>query len=244
MLGRTLVLVGAFAASMGFGIVGAGCASDGETADTGGATEAREPRDLRSAGRIQAASANLYRLADYAAALEGYKEVLRRWPGSARAQYDVGRTKLALGREIEAREHLTVALEIEPDSAEFLDGLVDAMLATGEVDELFTLLEARAADGNGAEEYLRMGRAAERYGLVDEAETALLKSVAFDVAGSSPAQRALADLYRAVGDAERELERLRVLLHFTPLDVSVRSRIEALGEVPGPSLALRPEQVD
>jgi len=223
------VLVLGFGVSMSVIPLG-GCAASGE--------------DLRSPGRIRADSDRAFRLGDYPLALEGYRKVLDARPGSAQAQYDVGRTRLALGEAVAAREHLTVAYDIEPENAVYLDALVDAMVETGELDAVLELLERRAEEGDGVEGYLRLGRVSRDRGLFDEAEGAFLKAVALAPDGSERAQRALADLYRRAGDRTKELERLRVLLFLSPEDESVRERISELGEVPGPSFALRPEQVD
>jgi tetratricopeptide (TPR) repeat protein len=200
-----------------------------------------DPTDLRSPGRLQVDSGAAYRAGNYAEALAGYQEVLRRRPGSARAHYDVGRTLLRMNDALAAREHLTVAFDLEPRNMEYLDALADAMLEAGELDDLFGLLERRAAEGDGVDGYLRLGRVAQRLGLADEAEKAYLKAVAFDTANSERAQRALAGLYRQVGDETQEMVRLRVLLHFEPSDDAVLQRISELGEIPGPSLALPPE---
>ncbi|MEM1185136.1 MAG: tetratricopeptide repeat protein [Planctomycetota bacterium] len=207
----------------------AGCAGDGEP---------------RSSGRLQVDSGRAYNEGDFPLALEGYLKVLERRPGSAQAHFDVGRTQLELGESVSAREHLTVALDLDPENSVYLDALADAMLATGELDELFGLLERRAEEGDGYSGYLRVGRVAERLGLVDEAEQAYRKAVALQPRESAKGQAALANLYARAGDSAQELMRLRVLLYLTPQDEEIRNRISDLGEVPGPSLALRPDQVD
>lgn len=227
MTGRMLSVLGMIGLAV---TLGSGCAN-------------QDTEDPRSAGRIQIQSRIAFEQGDYVKALDGFTTVLDRRPGSAAAQYDVGRTRLALGEGVAAREHLTIAHDLEPENPVYLDALADAMVATGELDELFGLLDRRAEEGDGIEGHLRTGRIAEKLGLVDEAEQAYLKAEALDVENSEAAQRALAELYRRAGDPSRELERLRVLLYFAPMDEEVRERVRALGEVPGPSLALRPTQL-
>jgi tetratricopeptide (TPR) repeat protein len=233
---RTDRLVLAVAVSgLAIGLAGglAGC----EGAGGGGG----ETRDLRSPGRMQVDANRAYLRGDYETALADYQAIVDRRPGSARAHYDLGRTLLEVDQPMRAREHLTVAHDIEPENQAYLDALADAMLQSGEIDELFGLLERRAEEGDGPAGYLRLGRAAQRLGLVDEAETAYKQAAALEPQSSAPAQRALAGLYRQIGDEAKELTRLRVLLYLEPKDEAVQDRIVELGEIPGPSLALPPE---
>jgi len=176
----------------------------------------------------------------YDEALPLYQKVVEQRNADARAHYELGENLLALGRASEAREQMILAYNLKPDNEAYLKGLADAFVATGDNDQLLALLNQRIEDEASAESYLLLGAYAQKIGHADEAERALL--AAADIAGTEDPmpQRALAAFYRAIGDTPDEIKRLRMVLWFDPSDIAVQNRLRELGEIPGPSFALKP----
>ena len=52
----------------------------------------------------------------------------------------------------------------------------------------------------------------------------------------------MADFYHTIGDRSSELRRLRMALWCAPNSNEIKTRIRGLGEIPGPSIALRPDE--
>jgi tetratricopeptide (TPR) repeat protein len=177
---------------------------------------------------------------EYAAAQPFYQEVVERRAADAEAHYELGRNLLALGRASEAREQMILAYNLEPENEAYFEGMADAYLAAGDEEALFNALEHQIRDRGGVQDYLRFGQYAQKLGQVDEAERALLGAAEIDAGQTPEPQLALADLYRAVGDRENEVRRLRMALWFDPTDAELKERLRALGQVPGPTFVLEP----
>jgi tetratricopeptide (TPR) repeat protein len=177
---------------------------------------------------------------EYAAAQPFYQEVVERRAADAEAHYELGRNLLALGRASEAREQMILAYNLEPENETYFEGMADAYLAAGDEEALFNALEHQIRDRGGVQDYLRFGQYAQKLGQVDEAERALLGAAEIDAGQTPEPQLALADLYRAVGDRENEVRRLRMALWFDPTDAELKERLRALGQVPGPTFVLEP----
>lgn len=169
-----------------------------------------------------------------------YREVVDRRGGDALGHYELGRALLALDRAGEAREQMILAYNLEPANHTYFDGMADAYVAAGDEDGLFRALEHRIRDRGGVADYLAMGRYTERLGHADEAERAYLGAAEIDGGLTREPQEALASFYRAVGDRNAEVRRLRMVLWFDPTDEVVTTRLRELGEIPGPSFVLAP----
>lgn len=197
----------------------------------------------RSIGAVRADADTAYSDGRYADAAVYYREWLDRRPGVAEAQYRLGRSLLETGDPSRAREAMTIALDLDPDNTRYRDGLVDALVANDEVDEVYALLDRRAAEMDGPAAYLELGDVSRRIGLADDAERAYKLAASLGRPEWPDAQRALANLYRELGDEAQEVERLRVLYYLDPTDPDVRARLRILGEVLGPTAGLRPSAV-
>ncbi len=187
--------------------------------------------------RARAVGGSAYERGDYAEALEQYEAYLAVRPGSPQANYDVGRTLAALGRSKEAREHLTIAHQVEPQNPVYLEALAKAMIDAGEVESALRMLRDRAAERPTADSFLVLGRGAEYAGLADEAEIAFTTVTRIDPPTEPRGWRGLADLYQSIGDEARELETLRVLVGIEPVRAKDLERARQLGGVIGPTFA-------
>lgn len=194
----------------------------------------------RPLSQVRADANSFYFAGDYANAQPFYEEIVNRRGGNAQGHYELGRNLLALGRPAEAREHMILAYNLEPSNAEYFDGMADAYVAAGNEDDLFAALEHRIRDRGGVEDYIALGRYAQKLGHADEAERAFLSAAEVDGGQTPEPQRALAAFYRSIGDKPAEIKRLRMLLWFDAQDAAVTSRLRELGQIPGPSFVLEP----
>lgn len=208
------------------GGVGAGCSSQ------------RPLTTVRSDGD------RAYELKNYDQAANDYQEYVDRRPQDAKGRYDLGKTLLVLERPRDAREHLIIAFDLDPESPENADALAQAMLDGGEVGAMYTFLRDRAEDQGGVDDYLRLGRFAAKAGDADEAERALKTAAKLDAGRTLGPQMALADFYRSLGDRENAIKRLRMALYIDPTNPDIAIKARELGQVPGPSFAMQPEELE
>lgn len=195
----------------------------------------------RPISEVRAGANYHYFNGDYESAEPLYEEVIQRRPGDAQGNYELGRNLLAMGRVTEARERMMLAYNLEPSNATYFEGMADALAAAGDEDDLFDALEHRISDRGGVEDYIMLGRYAERIGKADEAERAFLAAAEIDGGETLAPQRALAEFYRTIGDERAEIERLRMMLWFDHQDAAVNARLRELGQIPGPTFALPPK---
>lgn len=186
----------------------------------------------------------------YSSALADFQEYVERAPGDARANYDMGRTLLELGRIPESIPYFWVAYDVDSLRKEYVDGLAEALCRAaetapvdlGERAELYRFLNSRVRQFPTTEEFLRLGKYAERLGDADEALTAYLTAARIDQGQSLAPQLALAEFYLARGDREEGMRRLRMALHLDLQNPEIAARIRSLGEIPGPTFALTPAE--
>ena len=194
----------------------------------------------RALSMVRADANTHYFHGEYGQALPLNEEYVRRRPQNAQAQFELGRTLLALDEPAQARESLTIANTLEPDNDDYLGLLAEAMFRNGEFDALDQLLQRQIAERRRVEDCTRLGRFAQRMGNVDEAQRAFLNAAALDAGENPEPQRVLAEFYRSIGDSENEIRRLRMVLYFDPDDPAATERLRELGQVPGPSFAIHP----
>jgi tetratricopeptide (TPR) repeat protein len=181
---------------------------------------------------------------NYDVALSNYEEYVDRRPHDAEGQYDLGKTLLVLNRADAAREHMSVAHDLAPQNDEYLDGLAAALVENHEGASASNLLRGQAESTGRVEDYIRWGKFVAKAGDPDEAERALKTAAKLDRGQHKEPQLALADFYAGMGDKKSALMRLRMAMYVAPKDPKVWDKISALGEIPGPSLAVQPEEVE
>lgn len=180
----------------------------------------------------------------WAEAASLYEEYLSIRPHETEVLVAQGRALLELGRAAEAREHLAVAWGVSPQDPEIVKLYGVALLESAGAPAAIGFAR-RAGDGVVSPEIA--AAAAEvlaQAGAPDDAEMVLQNAARRAGTDSSVPHRGLARLYGSLGDQTRELERWRVVLWFDGEDSEARGRLEELGEVPGPTLALSPAFVD
>ena len=178
---------------------------------------------------------------DWDEAYELWSEYVDRRPQSALAEYRLGQAEMQLGLYRDAAGHLRVAHDLEPGNVEYIDALARALVATGQQEALMTLMRRTADEGPDGSGYLRMGYYAQEAGLLDEANEAYQLAIV-RARGTSPKPYiAMADFAHAIGNVEKEIQNLRYALWFDRTDKVINARLQELGMIPGPSLAMKPE---
>lgn len=181
---------------------------------------------------------------DFASAAADYREYTDRKPGEAAVQNQYAKTLLALGQPVPAVERATIAFDQQPTNEDFIETRAQALFEAKKTDELYRFLRGQC-DGRGKPaDFIRLGRFSQMLGDADGAELAMLTAARIDGGKTIEPQLALANFYRTIGDRNKELTRLRTSLYVDPKNVEVQSRIRAMGEVPGPTFALSPNDVE
>ena len=151
------------------------------------------------------------------------------------------------------REAVTVKLkrdnnvEVKPDQVIVSNGskhsLFNACLTLfqqGDEAQLFAFLRERAESTQTVRAYLRLARYSVEMKDPDSANVALETAIALDGGQSVEPYLAAADLAADLGDPEMAVYRLRQAFGIAPHDERISDRLRALGEVPGPTIALPP----
>jgi len=196
----------------------------------------------RSLPAIRQSAEHAMYIKDYEKAVSEYGEIIQRRPEMYRDRLGQAQAYLAMGKPAEAREQLEIAYTIRPNDADVIDLLARAMLESGDLTSLAGELRANAEAKNRVWDWLLFGRYMFFAGDHDEAEKALLTAARLDRGQSVHPQLSLAELYQRAGDDAKALDRYRMALYLAPDDEKINNAIRAMGEVPGPTFALRPAE--
>jgi tetratricopeptide (TPR) repeat protein len=118
------------------------------------------------------------------------------------------------------------------------DALAEAMYAQEDYNRLFSFLRERAEATKTAQAYLRLARFAMDTNDADTARWAYDQAIEVDAGASVEPYVQAAAFHERVGDIEGAVRRLRQAYGIDPYDPRVSERLRALGEIPGPTIAL------
>jgi tetratricopeptide (TPR) repeat protein len=194
-------------------------------------------------GNLRAAGNAAFADGRYEEATEFYGRYLDIRPHEPDVQWRMGRALLALGRPAEAREHLRIAYDLVPSDGRYTESLAEAILRSGNREELIGFLRGSAESTLDARGYITLGRYAAEAGFPDEARAALLQAAAMEGSTSPEPHRALAAFYRSLNDTAAETRHLRAVLWFNSNDPQATARLREMDIVPGPTLALDPNSL-
>jgi tetratricopeptide (TPR) repeat protein len=181
-----------------------------------------------------------FKRGDYLGAAVEYQEIVARYPGDWQAQYKLGLCQIQLGQLAEAERALTIAHTRRRDNADIVDALAQVMFQQGDEAQLFAFLRERAESTQTVRAYLRLAQYSIEMNDPDSANVALETAIALDGGQSVEPYLAAADLAADLGDPEMAVYRLRQAFGIDPHDGRISDRLRALGEVPGPTIALPP----
>ncbi len=177
---------------------------------------------------------------EYARAADEYQQITDRYPGDWRAQFWLGQSLLEMDEVSRARRALEVAHSQRPGHSDIADALAEAMFRQGDERQLYEFLNERAQSTQNPTAYLRLAYYTMEMGDPDSARMAIDTAIAVDDGRSVEPYLDAAMLAEQLGDIDLAIRRLRQAYGINPYDVRVRTRLQELGEVPGPTIALPP----
>jgi len=181
-----------------------------------------------------------YTYGHYERAAQDYQAITAKYPGDWEAQYRLGLSLMQLNEYDPARRALEVAHTLKPENADIVDALAETMYEQGDASRLFAFLRERAQSTQSVRAYRRLAEYALAMDDPDTARSAIETAIALDDGQSVEPYLDAAKLAERLGNIDQALRRLRQAYSINPHDQRVRERIVALGEVPGPSIALPP----
>jgi len=183
-----------------------------------------------------------YKTGQYDKAIADFGEYVERKPEAHEARYELALSYLGAGEPRKAVEELNICLDVKPLNDDYLNAYAKALYEAGERDALSAKLRQYASERGRVSDYIRLGEWSAKLGNADEAKEALLTAAKLDQGMHVAPQLALADFYASVGDRKSEVRRVRMAYFIDPASKAVLDRVAALGETPGPTFPLKPEE--
>lgn len=175
---------------------------------------------------------------EYDLAAGAYERYLEERPARREVMYDLGRAYEGMGELSAAREAFTIAYELDPFKAEYIDAMARSTAAAGEIGGAFDILETIAREDDRSDAYARLGRFLVEFGFPDEAVLAYRTAAEVDPSGAS--YLALARVLASYEDNAGALNALSHALWFDRGSDEARALVRRLGGVPGPTFASPP----
>lgn len=179
---------------------------------------------------------------NYAVAEPDLKFYVEQRRDDYKTRFEYANCLMKLNRPNEARTHYAICADAEPQNDVYWDALAESMYAGGERASLTTFLEQRARGRGAVADWMRLANFSRRQGNPDEAEQALLTAAKVDAGRTASVQKTLADFYASIGDRVHQVRRLRMAYFLDPKNQDYIDEIRRMGEVPGPSFGLAPEE--
>jgi tetratricopeptide (TPR) repeat protein len=199
-----------------------------------GCQSARPIETIRASGDYK------MRQGDYGGAADEYGEIISRYPGDWKAQYEYGLCMLELKQYAAARRAMEIAYNAKPNDVDVAMGLAEAMFRQGDESRLFAFLKQRAAEQQTIEAYLALAKYSLDMNDPDTARVALETAIVIDDGQSTEPYLQSAALAERLGNLDEAIRRLRQAYGINPDDRRVTMMMVTLGETPGPAQALPP----
>ena len=172
-----------------------------------------------------------------------YAEITERDPGDWQAQQRLGSCQLAEGDASGARRSLELAWALNPGNEQTADALAEAMFDYGDRTALFLFLREQTQTMQTPSAYLRLAYWAIECGDPDTARVAIETALAVDEGDSVDPYLVGATLAEQIGSPDDAVLLLRKAYLIDPADERVQARLRELGAVPGPTMALPPDDL-
>ncbi len=179
---------------------------------------------------------------NYQAAEPDLKYYVEQRRDDYKTRFEYAKCLLKLDRPTEARTHFAICADAEPQNDMYWDWLAEAMFLGGERASLTTFLEQRARGRGAVADWMRLASFCQRQGNPDEAEQAFLTAAKVDAGRTGSVQKTLADFYGSLGDRVHQVRRLRMAFYLDPKNQLYIDEIRRMGEIPGPSFGMVPEE--
>lgn len=184
-----------------------------------------------------------YEATKWREAIDQYEKYLELRPGDTQTRLALGKAYLNIGDHASAASNLRIVRSQLPSSEDAVNALAEALFLGEKHDELYRLLRTEAVDEQTTTAWMRLGRYAMRLGDKDTAQQAYLAAAKLDAGRNVEPQLALYDYYRAMGDKNRGIERLRMAAYINPNSSAFQSRAKESGAILGPTFPLRPAEM-
>lgn len=189
-------------------------------------------RTAMASGNLQAAEANL-------------GQALSQQPGDWKANYLLALVRLQQNRPLDAQLLAEHAMTQNPDgqtSPYILDALAEALLQQNQPVALTSFLKQTASERQTPYDFLRAGKFLAKLGDKDGSELAFRKAARIARADDPTPYVFMADFYESINDAQRAQIALRRAHYVVPNDYNINQRLRGYGLIPGPTIALPPEE--
>ncbi len=196
----------------------------------------------RTLPRVKEVGDRAYRDGRWEEARAEYQEYVDRKPGEPEVQMKLARSLVELHRAPEAVSIAAVACDAQPNNPEAIETYALALSEAKRTEQLFQLLNSNCDKRGDVADFDRLGRYELKMGDPDSALKAFKRAAIADAGKNPGPQLALAQFYKSIGDKPSEIRRLRMALSRDPSNPDIYLRLKELGEIPGPSLALTPEE--
>lgn len=183
-------------------------------------------------GNLRAAEANL-------------GQALSQQPGDWKANYLLAKVRLQQQRPLDAQLLAEHAMTQNPDgqtTPQILDVLAESLLEQNQPVALTSFLKQTASQRQTPYDFLRAGKYLARLGDKDGSELAFRKAARIAKADDPTPYIFMADFYESINDSQRAQIALRHAHYVVPNDHQINQRLRAYGLVPGPTIALPPEE--
>lgn len=185
-----------------------------------------------------------YKTGNYQEAIADLSAYVVRKPEEHQVRYELALAYIGAGEPRKAVEELNICLDVKPLNDAYMDAYAQALYDAHEYDALTTRLRQNASERGRVSDYIRLGKWSAKLGNADEAKEALLTAAKLDQGMTVGPQLALADFYASVGDKKNEIRRVRMAYFISPTNHEVLDHVHALGELPGPTFPLKPEEYE
>ena len=175
-----------------------------------------------------------------------YSRAVEREPDDYRAQYELGKVYLSMGKPVSAQMSFEQGMAVMPDNDEwtprFIDGVAESLFQQKRFENLAGYLKDKADYYGVPRDYVRQGAYLAKMGMPDEAELAYIKAAHFSKGGKQRAQSfvAMSDFYVQVGNLEKAKLALQ-WAYYEDMDLfGLGDKFRKLGMIPGPTMAVEP----
>lgn len=179
---------------------------------------------------------------NYASAKADLATYVERRPDEPQARYEYALALLGMHEPRPAAEQLNICLDVDPLNDRYVEAQARALYEAGDRERLIEILARNCSERGRVRDYLLRAKYSQLLGNLDEAKEALKTAAKLDRGTTVKPQRALADFYASIGDREKQIARLRMAYFIQPDDPELLAEIRRVGEIPGPSFGLRPEE--
>ena len=169
-------------------------------------------------------------------ATNDYKAAAEMHPGDWRAQYGYGQCLLKIDEPQRASHVLTIAESLQPSNTAIADLLAEALLRSGNNDQLYFFLSNRAQKYQTVHAWIRMADYTMELDDPDSATNAINTAIAISNGDDATPYMVAASIAERLGDDALAITRWQEAWHIEPHNEYIETALRSHGEVPGPTM--------